>query len=113
MPYGNITAQNLVYEPRSAGKYTRSSVTFGQPDNSFIVRGANALSTDPLRTSVSRVLQKDVTVNGVVVRKTATVTLSMVSPPADFTAAEIDSLVADLSDFISTTTVTRLFMGES
>lgn len=113
MPYGNITAQTLIYEPRSAGKYTRSTVAFGQPDNSFVVRGANALSLDPLRASVSRVLQKDVTVNGAVVRKTATVTLSIVAPPADFTAAEIDSLVADLSEFISTTTVTRLLMGES
>lgn len=113
MPFGTITAQTLTYEPRSAGKYTRSTVAFGNPDNSYIVRGANALSADPLRASVSRVLQKDVTVSGSVVRKTATVTLSFVAPPSDFTAAELDSLALDLSEFITASTVSRMFMGES
>lgn len=113
MPFGTITAQTLTYEPRSAGKYTRSTVTFGSPDNSYVIRGASALSADPLRTSVSRVLQKDVTINGSVVRKTATVTLSFVAPPADFTSAELDSLATDLSEFITSSTVSRMFMGES
>lgn len=113
MPFGTITAQTLTYEPRSTGKYTRSSVAFGQPDNSFIVRGTNALTADPLRASVSRVLQKDVTIGGSVTRKTATVTLSFVAPSSDFTAAELDSLAADLSEFITSSTVSRLFMGES
>lgn len=113
MPFGNITAQTLTYEPRSTGKYTRSTVTFGQPDNSFIIRGANSLQTDPLRASVSRVLQKDVTLGSASARKTATVTLSFVAPPSDFTPAELDSLATDLSEFITSSTVSRIFMGES
>lgn len=110
--FGNITAQTLVYEPRREGTYVRSSVTFGQPDNSFVIRGA-APKAEPLRCSVSRVLQKDVTVGGATVRKSATVTLSFVSPSSDFTPTELDSLVADLNEFITPVNVSRLLMGES
>lgn len=112
MPFGTITAQTQNYEAREPGRYVRSSVSFGQPDNSFIVRGA-ASRAEPLRASVSRVLQKDVVVGGNTVRKTATVTLSIVTPSADFTAAEIDSMVADMSEFLTVNTTTRLLMGES
>jgi hypothetical protein len=111
MPFGNITAQTITYEPRSPGIYTRSSVTFGQPDNSFVVRGAP--KGDPLRASVSRVLQKDVTIGGQTVRKTATVTLSIVTPSSDFTATELDSLASDISEFITSATASRLLQGES
>lgn len=112
MPFGTITAQTLTYEPRQPGVYTRASLTFGQPDNSFIVRGRGG-NAEPARCSISRVLQKDIVVGGNTVRKSATVTLSIVTPTADFTPAEIDSMVADLSEFISATTVSRMLMGES
>lgn len=112
MPFGTITAQTLAYAPRDTGNYVRSTLAFGDPNNAFIVRGANA-KADPLRASVSRVLQKDVVIGGETVRKSATVTLSIVTPSAGFTASEMDSLVTDLSEFITADTVTRLFMGES
>lgn len=112
MPYGTITAQTLAYEARSEGRYVRSTVGFGNPDNSFVVRGATP-KADPLRASVSRVLQKDVILGGNTVRKSATVTLSIVTPSADFTASEIDSLVADISEFITPSIASRLLMGES
>lgn len=113
MPFGNLTAQTVVYEPRSPGKYTRASVAFGNPDNSFIIRGASQLGADPMRASISRVLQKDIIVAGATVRKTATATLSIVVPPADFTPVELDSLVTDISEVITANVVTRMFMGES
>lgn len=112
MPFGTITAQTLTYAPRSDGRYTRSSTTFGQPDNSFVVRG-NTTSGEVGRASVSRVLQKDVIVGGATVRKSATVTVSIVTPNSDFTPAEIDSLLTDISEFVTTDTVSRLLMGES
>lgn len=112
MPYGSITAQTLTYDPRDDGHYVRSTSTFGSPDNSFIVRGSIP-KAEPLRASVSRVLQKDVVVGGNTVRKSATVTLSIVTPSSDYTATEIDSLVSDISEFITPTTVSRLLMGES
>lgn len=112
MPFAIITAQTLPFEPRSEGHYVRSNVAFGAPDNSFVIRGANAKS-EPLRASVSRVLQKDITIAGNTVRKTATVTLAIVVPTADFTALELDSLATDISEFLTSNTATRLLMGES
>lgn len=112
MPFGNIIAQALTYAPRGVGTYIRSTLGFGDPNNAFIVRGANR-SSDPLRASVSRVLQKDVVIGNETVRKSATVTLSIVTPSTGFTATEMDSLATDLSEFITAETVTRLFMGES
>lgn len=112
MPYGTISSQSVDYAPRSPGSYVKSTNSFGQPDNSFVIRAATPKS-DPLRASVSRILQKDVVVGSDTKRKTATVTLSIVVPSADFTATEIDSMALDLSNFISTDTITRLFMGES
>lgn len=111
MPFGTINSQTVDYAPRADGRYTKSTLAFGDPDNSFIVRGASI--SDPLRTSVSRLLQKDVVVGGDTIRKSVTVTLSIVTPKSGFTSAEIDSLVLDLSNFINADTVTRLMMGES
>lgn len=111
MPYGTISSQTVDYAPRSPGTYTKSTLAFGQPDNSFVVRAANPKS-EPLRAAVSRVLQKDIVVGANTSRKTATVTLSIVIPSADFTAAEVDSMATDISNFLTTDTVTRMFMGE-
>jgi len=111
MPFGTITSQTVDYAPRVQGKYTKSTLAFGDPDNSFVVRGASP--GDPLRASISRVLQKDVVVSGDTFRKTATVTISIVTPASGFTAAEIDSMILDLSTFATTDTLTRLMMGES
>lgn len=112
MPFGNITAQTLTYQPRDDGHYVLSTVAFGNPDNSFIIRPAVAKS-NPLRGSVSRVLQKDVTVSGATTRKTATVTLAIVSPDADFTATELASLKTDINEFLTSTNLTRMLMGEA
>lgn len=112
MPFGQITAQTLTYDPRDDGHYVRSSVSFGNPDNSFVIRAAQP-KADPLRASISRVLQKDVTVSGVTTRKTATVTLSIVAPSADFTATELDSMTSDISEFLTSATISRILMGES
>lgn len=111
MPFGTITSQTVDYVPRVPGKYTKSTLAFGDPDNSFVVRGAS--SGDPLRASVSRILQKDVEFGGDTIRKTATVTMSIVTPASGFTAAEIDSMVLDLSTYTTSDMITRLLMGES
>lgn len=114
MPFGNIIAQGVTYEPRSVGKYTRSTVAFGQPDDSFIIRGANALSgADVLRSSASRILQKDITEAGLIVRRTMTFTGSIVVPVVGFTAEDIDRLATDIAEFFTVNTITRMLMGDS
>jgi len=112
MSFGSITAQSKTYNEADEGRYVLSTLAFGAPDDSFTVRGANP-SQDPLRCSVSRTLQKDVVSGSDTVRKRVTATLNIVVPAAGFTATEIDSLVADLNEFISVSNLTALLMGKS
>jgi hypothetical protein len=107
-----ITAQTKSYVERDDSHYVESTLSFGAPDNSFIIRGANPKS-NPVRASVSRVLQKDVTVDGSTTRKSATVTIGIVTPLTDFTSAELDSLVTDIAEFITASTISELLMGKS
>lgn len=110
MPFGTITSQSLTYQPRAEGMYVLSTLSFSDPSNHFLMRGAS--KTDPLRASVSRVLQKDIVVGGETKRISCTVTLSVVTPSSGFTPAEIDSAATDLSTFITTDTISRLLTGE-
>lgn len=112
MPFGNISSQSLTYNDRGDGRYVLSTLGFGDPENLFVVRPAIP-KQDPMRCSVSRTLQKDVTVSGSTVRKNATVTVSIVTPPANYSATELDSLVTDLANFLTAETITRMFQGES
>lgn len=114
MPFGNITAQTIVYEPRNPGIYSKTGVTYEQPLNEFRVRGA-AQTTAKVRVSnVSRVMQKDVTVGSTTERRQMTISLNITTPaPGGFTPAELDSAVADISEFITAATVSRLMQGES
>lgn len=113
MPFGTIVAQTLNYAPRADGQYVLSSLQFGQPDNSFVIRAAS-LKANPARCSVSRVLQKDVVEGGSTVRHSATVTVSIVCPnSAVFTPTELSNLVTDAEVFITPDTVSRMLMSES
>lgn len=111
MPFGTITAQTKAYEPRSEGTYTLSTVTFGQPDNSFVIRPASP-KTDVRRMAVSRIHQKDIVIGGETERITATVTVNVVVPQSGFTAEELDSSVSDIAEFLNAGTITRILLGE-
>lgn len=113
MPYGTIVADSKNYEARSPGTYALSTLAFGDALNEFRVKGANKSKDQLLRASVTRVLEKDVTVGTGVLRKQAVVSLAIASPSSDFTSSEIDSLTADISTFLTPTVVTRLMSGES
>lgn len=113
MPFGTITVNTKSYEPRNPGVYALSTTTFGSPANEFRIRGAAGPSKDGLlRSSTTRILEKDVTVGGVSTRKQSIVTLTIAVPPADFTAADVDGLASDISEFLTTATITRLLQGE-
>lgn len=113
MPFGPITAQTKTYEPRQPGVYSLSTVVFGQPLNEYRIRGASLSKDNLLRSSVSRVLEKDSVVNGVTTRKSAIITLNITAPTSDFTGSELDSLAEDISVFLTASTVSRLMQGES
>lgn len=113
MPFGTITSQTKTYDPRSPGVYSLSTLAFGDPSNEYRVAGATLGKDKILRATVSRVLQKDVVEGSNTLRKQCVVQLSVAVPPSGFTSAEVDSLVEDISVFLTAGVATRLLSGES
>lgn len=116
MPFGNITAQTIVYEPRKPGTYTRSGLAIGAPLDEFRLTGATPSSkAKQLSVSVTRLKQKDFTAPGSTspVRVGALVTVNIQLPnDGSFTATEGDSLLSDIAEFITATSLARLASGE-
>lgn len=113
MPFGNITAQTLTYEPRKPGTYEKSGLALGAPSNEFRLSAANTSAKKDRTVSVTRVLGKDVTVGDTTVRKNAVVNVVVTAPPdTTFTATELDSLVADVNEFVTSANLIRMFAGE-
>lgn len=112
MPFGSITAQTKVYEPRSPGVYSLQGVTFDQPADEFRLRGSTKGGSNRTAT-ITRVVQKDVVVGSDTQRLGMTVSLQIQTPsnPA-FTAAMADSAAQDISEFLTAQTVSRLLQGE-
>jgi hypothetical protein len=114
MPYGSITVNTKTYDPRQPGVYSLTSLAFGDPADEFRIRGVQSVSKDQLlRASITRVLEKDVTTGDTSTRKQAVVTMTVAVPKSDYTAAEIDALASDISEFLTVNTLTRLMQGES
>jgi hypothetical protein len=114
MPFGTITVNTVNYEPRTPGIYVKSGVTFDQPTDEFRIRGASSSKSNVVSSTVTRVLQKDITVGATTERRNVTVSLNVVLPSlGGFTAAEIDGMASDISEFLTTTTISRLLQGES
>jgi hypothetical protein len=114
MPYGTITGSDLTtYAPRQPGYYVKSDLTYADPANEFRITGASPNKGGSLSGAVTRLLQKDVEVNGKTSRQAALVSLSISVPQeGHFTAAELDVLVADISEFLSPEHLSRLLQGE-
>lgn len=116
MPFGNITAQTIVYEPRKPGTYTKTGLAIGAPLDEFRLSGGSPSSkAKQLSVSVTRLKQKDYTAPGstMPVRVGALVTVNVQLPnDGSFTAAEGDSLLSDVAEFITSTTLARLASGE-
>lgn len=113
MPFGTITVNSKSFEPRSPGTYSLSSVVFGDPNNDIRVNPGRLSKDGLVRGSVSRILEKDVTVGGSTVRRQMTLTVSWSAPPSNFTAAEIDGALSDVSEFATPTTISRVNQGEA
>lgn len=116
MPFGNITAQTIVYEPRKPGTYIKSGLAIGAPLDEFRLSGATPSSRAKLLSvSVTRLKQKDFIAPGTTtpVRVNALVSINVQLPnDGSFTSAEGDSLLSDIAEFITPTTLSRLASGE-
>lgn len=113
MSFGPIILGTRSYVETSDGVYRLSTLAFGAPDDSLVIRPAVDPKASPARFSISRVLQSDVVENGKTIRKTMTITKSFVVPLAGFTAAVADASSADLDVFLTADTITAIANGRS
>lgn len=113
MSFQTITAQTVDYHERSSGKYVKDGVGFADPVNEFRLRPSTTVRKDgSVDISVTRVLEKDDVASDVY--RQAVVTLNVSLPRGDlFTMAELDSLVTDISEFVTTSNLDRMLQGES
>lgn len=114
MPFGPITANAKTFNQSGDGRYMLSTVTFGQPANYFQVKGGSPnKDRSNITAAVSRILEKDVTVNSVTSRRQAIVQNIITIPIVGFTSLEIDGLTSDLDVFFTQGVLDRLLNGES
>lgn len=89
-----------------------STVTFGGASNYIQISGGKRNSkTGITSASISRIMQKDITVGSVTERRS--LSCQLVIQAADgFTTTEVDALVLTISDFVTTANLERILQGE-
>lgn len=113
MTFNPISVNSKTYGLRAPGSYVLSTAVFSDPLNEFRIRAGSKTKAGEYTFGVTRYLQKDVTEGSAVVRKNATVTISVSLPATGFSVADVDGLASDLSEFLTTETISRLLQGES
>lgn len=113
MPYSTLTAQTLTYSERNPGDYMLGTLTFSDPADYIRIR-PGAVRKDGVHTmGFTRVLEKDVTVGDDVVRKSASIVINILQPgDGSFTAAELDSMLADLNEVATATRLNEVAQGK-
>lgn len=123
MAFSSIVIGANTFNSIGRGEYSLSGLSFDAPKDLVKITPGRATKVSTMTAtgavlgsktdgSVSRHKEKDITVGSFVARRKASVVLNF-SVPEGFTAAEIDTLVADISTFLDTTTLTRILLGES
>lgn len=113
MSYGSITANTVTFNERSNGRYVKAGVGFASPTDEFRLRPSTAVRKDgTVDIAITRVLEKDDTVNDKRVQAVASLTITLPKGSL-FTMAEIDGLVADINSFASTATIDEMLQGKS
>lgn len=114
MPFSPISVNTKTFNQAGDGRYMLSTVSFGQPQNYFSVKGGSRTRDGrAFSAAVSRILEKDVTVNGVTQRLSASVQLVIISPTTGFTSSELDGMISDIDLFITSGVLDRVMSGES
>lgn len=94
------------------GRYMDSLVTFGGATNYISISpGTRSSKLGRTNAAISRLMQKDVTVNGVVKRQTLSIQL-VIQADDGFTSSEIDGCVACLHEFVTNASLDRILNGE-
>jgi len=115
MAFNTITLGSRIFNSIGTGTYNLSTSVFGNVMNAFrIVPGKKAGKTGPTSFSVTRLIEKDITIDGntTPTRKKLSVSLQAVVPDG-FTATDIDTATDDIASFLTAETVNRILLGES
>lgn len=113
MPFSSVVSGSKTYVPREPGIYVVDSLVFSDPTDELRVRGATRNKDKSISGSLTSYMEKDVTVNGNPVRKSAVAALALTAGP-DFTVAELQAAIKALYDFSQTTGfLSRFMQGES
>lgn len=113
MAFGNITANAVIFEPRTLGVYQKTGLTFSAPTDEFRIRPSLAKGKDgKVRAAVSRVIEKDITTVSGTIRDQLVITFN-VTTSSNFSATEIDSALADINAFVTPAVLDRILSGDS
>lgn len=101
------------FNSTGGGQYMLSTVGLSDPKNGFkLTPGRKSSAASPISATVTRFVEKAITVNGTTSVKKMSVTIQY-SVPDGFTAAEVDAALEDISVWSDSSNVTRLLLGES
>lgn len=113
MSFHPITVNSKTFNQAGDGKYMLSTVSFGQPLNYFKISGGSRNSKSGVTSAaISRVLEKDVVVDGRTIRRNMTVQV-IVQLSDGFTSAEADTVLGDIDGFIAIGVLDRILNGET
>lgn len=113
MPFAPITVNTQTFNAAGEGRYMKSTVSFGSPLNYIKVSPGNFNPKTKLTTfTVTRHIEKDVTIGSDVVREAMEVSLRVTSPRS-FSSTEVDGAVSDISEFLTPAILDRGMNGEA
>nr|WEU70971.1 MAG: hypothetical protein 2 [Hangzhou steitz-like virus 8] len=113
MPFTSIVSGSNTFAPREPGVYALSTLGFSAPQNEIRLKGYSKNRDGSLSGSTTYLLEKDVTVAGVTVRRSMRLVLQG-TLTTDFTAAEVIAGVKAIYDHHNTAGNTdRQLQGEA
>lgn len=113
MAYTSIVSGSNTFVPRAPGYYVLSTLGFSDPKSEVRIKGATRNRDGSLSSSKTVVLEKDVTVAGVVKRVRAVVTETIYLDP-NFEVSDVQQMTACLNSFNTTSGfLNRQLQGEA
>lgn len=111
MSYTPIVTTTATFVERAKGVYVKDTVLFGQPSNELRVRPNTQLKNPSM--AIVRSKQVDVVSGSSTVRIGANVTMNISVPASGFPVADIDAMVNEISEFVTSGILSRLLQGEA
>lgn len=112
MSFGTITIGTKSFNNVGAGIYSRSTLAYGDPSDMIKISPGSRSKSGVTSATVSRHIEKDVTVSGVVSRRKMSVIVQIVAP-GGFSSTEVDAALDELDTFVTATNINDILLGRS